>query len=76
MGFGSEVEEYTEFKSKSEKTIVASCNSEEDYLFIYGTVKSIKTLLVCEFDDDFVTALRKSVASYGVFSEKFKKFKV
>ena len=76
LGFASEEQEYMQLKTKATKNLVASCNSCEDYLFIYGTVKSIPTLLVCEFDVDFITALKKSVASYGAFSDEFKRFKV
>ena len=76
MGFASEEQDFLTHKQKAEKKIIASCNSQEDYLFIYGTVKSAKTLLVCEYDADYVMALKKSVSSYGVFSEELKKFKV
>ncbi len=76
IGFASEENEYKEYNSKASKKYMAICNSNENYLFIYGTVKSVKTLLVCEYDADYVTALKKSVASFGVYSEEFKKFKV
>ena len=75
IGFASEEAEYKDYEAKSSKKCLATCNSNENYLYIYGTVKSTKTLLVCEYDSDFILALKKSVASYGVFSEEFKKFK-
>jgi hypothetical protein len=75
LGFASETEEYQEYEKKADKKCLAFCNSNENYLYVFGSVKSLKTLLVCEFDADYVTALKKSVASYGVFSEEFKKFK-
>jgi hypothetical protein len=74
IGFTSE-EDYNVFSQKAEKNYPAFCNKNDDYLFIFGTVKSIKTILICEYDGDLVEALKKSVASYGVYSTEFKKYK-
>lgn len=75
IGFASEEAEYKEYEAKSQKKFLAVCNTQEDYLYIFTTVKSVKTMIVCEFDADYVTALKKSVASFGVFSDEFKKYK-
>ncbi len=75
IGFASEEVNYKQYEAQSQKKCLAFCNSNENYLYVFGSVKSIKTILVCEFDSDFVLALKKSVASYGVFSEEFKKYK-
>ena len=74
IGFTSE-EDYNVANQKAEKNYPAFCNKNDDYLFIFGTVKSIKTILICEYDGDFIEALKKSVASYGVYSTEFKKYK-
>lgn len=74
IGFTSE-DDFKQCEEKSEKKVAGFCNINEDYLYVFGTIKGINTLLICEFDADFITALKKSVASYGVFSEEFKKYK-
>ena len=71
-----EEDEYLECRQKASKQIVASCNKVNDYLIILCTCKGSKILLVCEYDADFILALKKSVASFGVFSKEFNKFKV
>ena len=76
LTFSFEEDEYLDCRQKASKQIVASCNKVDDYLIILCTCKGAKILLVCEYDADFILALKKSVASFGVFSNEFKKFKV
>lgn len=76
IAFSYEEDEYFDCRQKASKQIVASCNKVDDYLIILCTCKGSKILLVCEYDSDFVLALKKSVASFGVFSKEFNKYKV
>ncbi len=74
LGFSDE-SDYKSVLEKAEKSYPAFCNNSENYLFIYCSVKSIKTIILCEYDQNLIDALKKSVASYGVFSDGFKKYK-
>ena len=56
--------------------IMAFSNLSDKYLYIFGSVNGQKSIILCEYDDDFIEALKLSVKGYGVFADEIRKGKV
>ncbi len=58
------------------KRVTAFCNDCDRYLYVYCTISGEKSIILCEYDDEFITVLRKYVPSYGVFCDEIRRMKV
>lgn len=56
--------------------VMAFCNLNEQYLYIFASVDGQKSMILCEYDEEFIDTLKRAVKGYGVFADEIRKSKV
>lgn len=66
-------DEYSRLKDATgSKIIDAYCSDDDVYVYIYCTIKSVKTIVLCEFDSEFIKAIKLSGLTYNTLGEELK----